>query len=263
MDKLLIKYLLGEATPGQRARVDQWLSADSRNRERYEQIRAAWDASRQSIPPVTPDPREALQRLQQRLQTRGSVLRKIRPAVRPSRATTMTGGGRGWVLAAAALIGVAVMGAIIFNRMGKTGDVSHKPGSVSGGTSLPPTATSGETSSIARSFALPSFPGGWPSGGWHYVKATDSVRKITLPDGSMVTLNRGGQLALSKALQNNERVVGLQGEAFFTVARDHVHPFVVRVGDMTIQVLGTSFNVRQQTDGIDARPGIARLAWSL
>ncbi len=252
MDKQLIKYLLGEATPGERARVDQWLSADSRNQERYEQIKAAWDTSRQSVPPVTPDPEEALQRLRQRLNTRGTVLRKIRPAVRPSRSEGITGIGSRRVLAAAALIGVLAIGAVVYVLTERTRAVaSYKPGPISGGGSMPHAATSGETSSIARSFALPSFPAGWSTVGWHFVKATDSVRKITLLDGSVVTLNRGGQLALSKALQNNERVVGLQGEAFFSIAADRAHPFIVRVGDLNIQVLGTSFNVRQQGNGIE------------
>lgn len=48
------------------------------------------------------------------------------------------------------------------------------------------------------------------------------------------------------------REVTLQGEAYFEVAKDKVHPFIVRTRDnINVQVLGTSFNVRAYADEKD------------
>ena len=41
----------------------------------------------------------------------------------------------------------------------------------------------------------------------------------------------------------SERVIELDGEAYFQVARDSTIPFVVRVGENAVRVYGTSFNV--------------------
>jgi transmembrane sensor len=62
----------------------------------------------------------------------------------------------------------------------------------------------------------------------------------TLPDGTQVTLNKHSRLSF------RERRVTLQGEAFFQVAPDETHPFVINIDGATVRVLGTSFNVRDR-----------------
>lgn len=70
--------------------------------------------------------------------------------------------------------------------------------------------------------------------------------QLTLPDKSSVKLNSESSLAY--AYQKGKRMVQLSGEAFFHVSKDKEHPFVVQVGDLNIEVLGTSFNVRSYND---------------
>ena len=66
----------------------------------------------------------------------------------------------------------------------------------------------------------------------------------SLIDGTIVTLNRNSSIAYEKKLSGNTRNVTLKGEAFFNVAPDKNKPFIISVNDVTIKVLGTSFNVK-------------------
>ncbi len=49
--------------------------------------------------------------------------------------------------------------------------------------------------------------------------------------------------SLSYAYVNGKRVARLKGEGYFQVSKDRKHPFVVQVGNLNIEVLGTCFNV--------------------
>ena len=65
-----------------------------------------------------------------------------------------------------------------------------------------------------------------------------------LNDGSTVKLNSGSTLQFPREFTGNERRVVLNGEAFFEVAKDPNHPFIVETHGISTTVLGTSFNVR-------------------
>jgi len=79
-----------------------------------------------------------------------------------------------------------------------------------------------------------------------------AVRTDTLPDGSVLTLNKGTQIELPAAFAGKERQVVLtKGEAFFDVAPDQSKPFIIRTGDLSVQVLGTSFNVKNKNGNIE------------
>ncbi len=67
-----------------------------------------------------------------------------------------------------------------------------------------------------------------------------------LSDGSEVVLNKHSTLSYPETFRGEERTVELKGEGFFTVTPDKTHPFLVKVGNVTVKVLGTSFNIRQQ-----------------
>lgn len=65
---------------------------------------------------------------------------------------------------------------------------------------------------------------------------------IQLPDGSKVTLNRYSQLSYPQTF-DKERIVKLNGEAYFEVSKNPEKPFRVKTNGITISVLGTHFNV--------------------
>lgn len=68
--------------------------------------------------------------------------------------------------------------------------------------------------------------------------------KLQLSDGTLVHLNSGTTLKYPvKFIAGENRQVFLDGEAFFDVAKDKKHPFIVNADALNIRVLGTHFNV--------------------
>ncbi|KQO22861.1 iron dicitrate transport regulator FecR [Flavobacterium sp. Leaf82] len=68
--------------------------------------------------------------------------------------------------------------------------------------------------------------------------------KLILSDGTVVSLNSGTTLRYPEQFGlNGKRNVYLTGEAFFEVAKDKEHPFIVNANKVDIEVLGTKFNV--------------------
>lgn len=74
------------------------------------------------------------------------------------------------------------------------------------------------------------------------------VIDMTLSDGSKVWLNAGSSITFPVAFIGNERKVSITGEAYFEVAHNAAKPFYVSKGEITIQVLGTKFNVNAFDD---------------
>ncbi|QGK72745.1 FecR family protein [Flavobacterium sp. SLB02] len=72
--------------------------------------------------------------------------------------------------------------------------------------------------------------------------------KITLSDGSQIWLNAGSHLKYPIKFKGGTREVYLTGEAFFDVAKDKKHPFIIHTDKMDTKVLGTSFNVQAYPD---------------
>jgi len=70
------------------------------------------------------------------------------------------------------------------------------------------------------------------------------VNQIFLADGTRIWINSETRLTIPSVFAANERIVKLNGEAFFEVAKDKKRPFRVEVNGQQIEVLGTSFNVR-------------------
>lgn len=79
---------------------------------------------------------------------------------------------------------------------------------------------------------------------WHSLEVPKGGEySLQLADGSRVWLNSASSLSYPTYFNGKERRVRVLGEAFFEITKDTEHPFVVDVGEMSITVLGTSFNV--------------------
>ncbi len=72
--------------------------------------------------------------------------------------------------------------------------------------------------------------------------------QVTLPDGTKVWLNAASSLTYPYPFAKNERLVELQGEAYFEVAKDRQRPFRVVANHQTVEVLGTHFNINAYND---------------
>ena len=66
---------------------------------------------------------------------------------------------------------------------------------------------------------------------------------LQLSDGSRVWLNAASKLKFPVSFSGKKREVELIGEAYFEVQKDSLRPFVVRSGEVSLEVLGTSFSV--------------------
>ncbi|HEX6431833.1 MAG TPA: FecR domain-containing protein [Niastella sp.] len=72
--------------------------------------------------------------------------------------------------------------------------------------------------------------------------------QVMLADGSMVWLNTASSLKYPTAFTGKERTVELTGEAYFDIKHDAGRPFAVRTKNITVNVLGTGFNVSAYED---------------
>lgn len=67
---------------------------------------------------------------------------------------------------------------------------------------------------------------------------------LVLPDGTKVWLNSDSKLEYDNTYGVKERKIRLTGEAYFEVAKDKEHRFLVSTGLMDVEALGTAFNVQ-------------------
>ena len=90
---------------------------------------------------------------------------------------------------------------------------------------------------------------GWLPNAYEHLEAGDTVRHVTLSDGSEVELNLGSELTFTN-YKDQRRVTLKRGEAFFKVSHDSAHPFIVKAADGRIRVTGTQFNVWMYEDQV-------------
>lgn len=71
---------------------------------------------------------------------------------------------------------------------------------------------------------------------------------VILADGTTVYLNAGSRLTYPVRFVGKRRIVALEGEAYFDVAKDEAHPFIVQTHLGEVIVLGTAFNINAYPD---------------
>jgi ferric-dicitrate binding protein FerR (iron transport regulator) len=71
----------------------------------------------------------------------------------------------------------------------------------------------------------------------------EETQRVVLPDGTTITLKPNSSIEYPQKFSEHDRRVELKGEAFFDVTKDKDRPFIISAADLTVKVLGTSFNV--------------------
>jgi len=71
---------------------------------------------------------------------------------------------------------------------------------------------------------------------------------VLLQDGSKIWLNKGSSLTYKELLGTNKRLVTLNGEGYFEIAKDVDRPFTVTAEEVKVTVLGTIFNLSAYKD---------------
>jgi len=80
-----------------------------------------------------------------------------------------------------------------------------------------------------------------------YANISTAVKSITLSDGSVVYLNKSASISTTEKYSGKTRPVTLKGEAYFEIAKNKEKPFIISIGNASITVVGTSFNVAYDT----------------
>lgn len=85
--------------------------------------------------------------------------------------------------------------------------------------------------------------------------------KVTLSDGTQVWLNAASKLRYPSTFNDEQRIVELEGEAYFEVSRlsknNKNQPFIVKTERQEIEVLGTRFNVNAYGSDIPTKTTLA------
>jgi len=69
------------------------------------------------------------------------------------------------------------------------------------------------------------------------------ISEFKLSDGTRVWLNSGTRIKVPVSFSAKHRLLSMEGEAFFQVTKDQLHPFYVNTKELSVKVMGTSFNV--------------------
>jgi ferric-dicitrate binding protein FerR (iron transport regulator) len=77
--------------------------------------------------------------------------------------------------------------------------------------------------------------------------------EVQLPDGSKVWLNALSSVHFPTAFAGKSREVEVSGEAYFQIAKDAGKPFSVKVNGLSVEVLGTQFNINAYSDEPEVR----------
>jgi len=194
MDELLIKYILGEASPAETKIIEEWIAASEWNSKYFAQFKMIWETSLSVKVQSRLDENKSWTEFKELTEKRG----ENRPEI-----AQLSGRSFYWMKIAAVLLVLCSISIILFNYL-----------------------KSGEEIMLS-------------------MQTTDQSRTETLSDGSVITLNKNSLLYYPKTFNGNQRMVTLgQGEAFFTIAHDKSKPFIIKVKDIKVRVVGTSFNIR-------------------
>lgn len=263
--ELILKFLRGELSPDEDARLKAWLAEDERNRAFLESLtdEASLEECLHFLSAV--DVPAALEKTLARI--------KDGPSSAPA-----PGGRLRWLTrwqgVAAVLLVVLAALAFLWQYTGKRGPAAVAPvqqadvlpggwkatlrladGSVialkdtgssivMAGNGIRITQRNGEV--IYENTGAGSAAG---QNGWNTVSTPLGGKyKVQLPDGSKVWLNAGTELRFPTVFEGARRELELAGEAYFDVARNERQPFRVKVNGLTVEVLGTHFNLKAYGD---------------
>lgn len=283
--ELVSRYLRGNLRPGEEERLDAWLEEDPRNREFLRSLTgtAALEECLDFLSSV--DTPVALDKVLARIKARG---RQASGGEISRRQTSGETSGRKplpramgslkrmlhWKVAAAVLLLLTALAVLLLRpgpehgRLMSAGsqqqDVppgsdkavlrladgstitldDNQEGMIRDGDGIRIRQHDGEVIYEVTASATSAGRGAWntistPRGGQYQVK---------LPDGSRAWLNAASELRFPAVFTGSRREVELSGEAYFEIAHNRNKPFRVKVNGLTVEVLGTHFNVKAYDD---------------
>jgi len=140
-------------------------------------------------------------------------------------------------------------------------DIAARPARGWGGLRWSPAAMGGVAAAAMVAVLAPFAVGLISTPAVAYATELGQRRTIQLADGSRVDLNSASSISV-KMGRGRREVVMNDAEAAFDVAHDPAHPFIIHVGDQTVRVVGTQFDVSHR-DGmisVTVRRGVVQVA---
>ncbi len=96
------------------------------------------------------------------------------------------------------------------------------------------------------------------------LESFESLKTVSLPDGSVVTMNAASVIEYPENFKGNERRIKFKGEAYFEVAPDKSKPFIIETDKSETRVVGTAFNLKaltgSETESIVVTEGIVEFS---
>jgi ferric-dicitrate binding protein FerR (iron transport regulator) len=230
-DILIGKWVSGEITPQEEQWLMDWAEKNAANRQELDAARKVWESALSIKSNRAPDVEEAWNDFQRRIATHGIAAPKH---------------SRLWAYAAALAVLVTLgflMRNVIFpepvimpisavpNQVDTEQVIEELPDTFRMPAAIAPTEAENSALRERKRSSMIA------------VIAGDTALRFTLPDNSVVYLNKNSKLTYPEKFRGSERVVHLSGEAFFEVVKNKGE-FIVICQDTRTRVLGTSFNVR-------------------
>jgi len=207
---LISKYLEGNCNEVEREKLNLWLNADKANQEYFNSVKAIWQESK--LRSLEWDENEAWKKMEKRISENSELKYSGSNIYYMLKGASVKVFGTGSpafnLLRIAAVIIVVVSAVYLLNIKNSEYEITKR-------------LTTLVESSSKRG----------------------ELKKIFLPDGTVVTLNSASKLSYQPKFANT-REVYLDGEAFFDVAHNPDKPFIVHLNSADIKVLGTKFNVK-------------------
>jgi len=264
IQELTIKHVNGSITLAEQVELDAWLDEHPKNRDRFE-LRINEENTWSTL--------AAMEEGEQLASQPGPVLNYIRNDLsgNPSKTRHL----RRWAVASAAALLLFASGIILYKNGGHEAPVSASntkpvtlpPGGnrailqLADGSRMDLEAAAKGTLTRQGNASVIKLDGGSLS----YVSQKDAMPnaevtyntiftprggtyQVTLPDHTIVWLNAESSLRFPTTFSSKRREVEITGEAFFDVASNKSLPFFVKAHNLTIQVLGTRFNINSYGD---------------
>lgn len=220
MDDLLVKYLLHEADEAELEQVQQWIFQSPANQRYLADFSKIWEESRNLAIHSTVNEDDAWKDFQRRIDVN-------------ARRASGGGTGRGG------------------DNTGMGDHESNDGDAVGSGLIVRKVVISSRQWWRVAAILMLLSAGSWLYYNYEYRTAAfvslnsgNHVYTDTLPEGTIVTLNKESSIRYKRQFAGNTRAVELHGEVFFDVAPDKNKPFLVYTKGVLIKVIGTSFNVR-------------------
>jgi transmembrane sensor len=216
-DVLLAKYLSGEASAEEAIEVEEWLVASGDNKKYFDDFVSLYNAANDNVVIKPVNAQLALEKV--RISITGSD-KQSQPVI--STATSARIRMLNIIRVAAALAAILFGGALLFYFLRKQKTEA-----------LPPELAVVKT-----------------------IRSDDALLKSVLPDSSLIVLTANSQLEYNSSFGKQQREINFSGEAFFNVQHNPDNPFVIRMGAVSVQVLGTSFNINARAPGGDVEVAV-------